>query len=207
MNVFRKIVESGTGFLAVLAIPVFSAVPANAASQTAPSAAPANPAPPAGPGDAPRMGRLPPDAVAANAPHTIAPYFVPATSRPKAPDAEGFLQRWLLLEPINKPNRSNNVFTDTYVRKTLNTEYFPDQFTAIPHDGGKVTVAGQELAWHALDSTSFNVKLFRFAYGLNKPTYGVLFWAVTVVNSPREMKNVRLAVGRSEEHTSELQSP
>ncbi len=53
----------------------------------------------------------------------------------------------------------------------------------------------QELAWHALDSANFNVKLFRFAYGLNKPTYGVIFWAVTVVNSPREMQNVRLAVG------------
>ena len=46
-----------------------------------------------------------------------------------------------------------------------------------------------------MDSTGFNVKLFRFAYGLNKPTYGVIFWAVTVVNSPRELKNVRMAVG------------
>ena len=114
---------------------------------------------------------------------------------PKAPDADGFLQRWLLLEPINKPNRTNTVFTGTYVRNALNTEYFPDQFTVIPHDGDKVKVADQELAWHALDSANFNVKLFRFAYGLNKPTYGVIFWAVTVVNSPREMKNVRLAVG------------
>ena len=65
----------------------------------------------------------------------------------------------------------------------------------VPRNGDKVTVAGQKLAWHALDSSSFNVKLFRFAYGLNKPTYGVIFWAVTVVNSPREMKNVRMAVG------------
>jgi hypothetical protein len=56
-------------------------------------------------------------------------------------------------------------------------------------------VGGDELAWHALDSANFNVKLFRFAYGLNKPIYGVLFWAVTVVDSPREVKNVRLAVG------------
>ena len=56
-------------------------------------------------------------------------------------------------------------------------------------------MADQELAWHALDSTVFNVKLFRFAYGLNKPVYGVIFWAVTVVNSPREMTNVRMAVG------------
>jgi hypothetical protein len=51
------------------------------------------------------------------------------------------------------------------------------------------------LTWHALDSLNFNVKLFRFADGLKKPTYGVIFWAVTVVNSPREMKNVRLAAG------------
>jgi hypothetical protein len=39
------------------------------------------------------------------------------------------------------------------------------------------------------------VKLFRFAYGLNRPTYGVIFWAVTVVNSPSELKDVRMAVG------------
>ena len=130
-----------------------------------------------------------------DAPRSIAPYFTPATSSPKTPDADGFLQRWLLLEPINKPNRSNTVFTGTYVRTAFNTEYFPNQFTVIPHNGDKVTVGGEELAWHALDSSSFNVKLFRFAYGLNKPTYGVIFWAVTVVNSPREMKNVRLAAG------------
>jgi hypothetical protein len=46
-----------------------------------------------------------------------------------------------------------------------------------------------------VDSSGFNVKLFRFAYGLNKPTYGVIFWAVTLVTSPRELKNVRMAVG------------
>ncbi len=125
----------------------------------------------------------------------MAPYFTPATPVPKAPDAEGFLRRWLLLEPITKPNRTNTVFTDSYVRSAFATEYFPGQFTVIPGNGDKVTVAGQELAWHALDSSGFNVKLFRFAYGLNKPTYGVIFWAVTVVTSPRELKNVRMAVG------------
>jgi hypothetical protein len=127
--------------------------------------------------------------------HTLAPYFTPATSSPKKPDAEGFLQRWLLLEPINKPIRSNTIFTGSYIRKTMDTVYFPNQFTVIPHDGDNVTVAGQELKWHALESANFDVKLFRFAYGLNKHTYGVLFWAVTIVNSPRELKNVRLAVG------------
>ena len=141
------------------------------------------------------MGRMAADPKALSAPRTIAPYFTPATSVPKAPDADGFLQRWMLLEPINKPNRSNNVFVGAYVRKTFNTEYFPNQFTVVPKNGDKVTVGDQELAWHALDSANFDVKLFRFAYGLNKQTYGVIFWAVTVVNSPREMKNVRMAVG------------
>ena len=126
---------------------------------------------------------------------SIAPFFTPATSAAKTPDADGFLRRWLLLEPINKPNRSNTVFTDSYIRKTFDTLYFPNQFTVVPRDGDRVTVAGQKLVWHALESTNFNIKLFRFAYGLNKQTYGVLFWAVTIVNSPREMKNVRMAVG------------
>jgi hypothetical protein len=126
---------------------------------------------------------------------SIAAYFAPATTKPKPPDAEGFLQRWLLLEPINKPNRSNTVFTDSYIRKAFDTLYFPNQFTVLPKDGEKVKVSQQELTWHALDSKNFNVKLFRYAYGLNKQIYGVVFWAVTIVNSPQEMKNVRLAVG------------
>src|SRR5512133_3501787 len=55
---------------------------------------------------------------------SIRPYFTPATTSNKTPDAEGFIQRWLLLEPINKPNRSNTVFTDTYIREAFKTEYF-----------------------------------------------------------------------------------
>jgi hypothetical protein len=126
---------------------------------------------------------------------SIAPYFIRATKSKKTPDADGFIQRWLLLEPISKPNPRNNVFTDSYVRTAFTTEYFPNQFTGIPKDGEKVKVGEQELMWHALESTNFNVKLFRFAYGLDKTIYGVLFWAVTVVNSPEEMKNVRMAIG------------
>ena len=126
---------------------------------------------------------------------SIAPYFTLATASKKTPDSEGFIQRWLLLEPINKPNRSNTVFTDSYVRAAFDTMYFPNQFTVLPKDGDQVKVGDQELTWHALETTNFNVKLFRFAYGLRKQTYGVLFWAVTVVNCPQEMKKVRMAVG------------
>lgn len=126
---------------------------------------------------------------------SIASYFSPSGSKTKAPDDEGFIQRWLLLEPISKPNRTNTVFTDSYIRKAFDTLYFPNQFSVVPKDGEKEKVGEQQLTWHALDSKNYNVKLFRFAYGLNKPVYGVLFWAVTIVNSPREMKNVRMAIG------------
>jgi hypothetical protein len=176
MNSLRKIVMLAIGVLGVMVFQAYSAAPDGAG--------------PAGPPGGP-PGGSPPD----TAPRSLAPYFTPATASPLAPDADGFLQRWLLLEPIKNSLRSNAGFTESFVRSNLTAEYFPNQFTVLPHDGDKVTVDGKELAWHALDTANFNVKLFRFAYGLNKPTYGVLFWAVTVVNSPREMKNVRMAVG------------
>ena len=98
----------------------------------------------------------------------LSDYFSPATTNTMSPDSEGFIQRWLLLEPIDKPNRSNTVFTDSYIREAFATEYFPNQFTVLPKDGDKVKVGKQKLTWHALDSKLFNVKLFRFASGLKK---------------------------------------
>lgn len=134
-------------------------------------------------------------AVSRDTVRSIASYFVPATKTLKTPDENGFIQRWLLLEPIEKPVRSNTAFTDSYLRNAFDSLYFHNQFTLLPTHGEKVKVGDRELTWHALDSKQFNVKLFRFAYGLHKPVYGVLFWAVSVVNSPEEMKNVRISVG------------
>ena len=125
----------------------------------------------------------------------LSDYFSPATTNTMSPDSEGFIQRWLLLEPIDKPNRSNTVFTDSYIREAFATEYFPNQFTVLPKDGDKVKVGKQKLTWHALDSKLFNVKLFRFASGLKKQVYGVLFWAVTVIECPEDMENIRRSVG------------
>ena len=125
----------------------------------------------------------------------LSDYFSPATTNTMSPDSEGFIQRWLLLEPIDKPNRSNTVFTDSYIREAFATEYFPNQFTVLPKDGDKVKVGKQKLTWHALDSKLFNVKLFRFASGLKKQVYGVLFWVVTVIECPEDMENIRMSVG------------
>src|SRR5205085_7997213 len=40
---------------------------------------------------------------------SIAPWFSTAKPSKKTPNADGFIQRWMLLEPINKPNRTNTV--------------------------------------------------------------------------------------------------
>ena len=150
-------------------------------------------------------------------------YFSPVAAKAPAakPDEEGFIRRWMLLEPIDKPNSGNTVFTDSYLREHFNREYFKGQQTILPKDGQKVTAvfkqeqapAGfgrgaqqmpegpqvktvkQTLTWHALDSNMFNVKLFRFAEKWGEKVYGVLFWAVTVIDCTEDIENVRLAVG------------
>ena len=66
-------------------------------------------------------------------------YLVPVTTPTAAPDAQGFLGRWLLLEPISKPNRSNTVFVDSYIREVFGVQYFPGQLgDVLPKDGAKV---------------------------------------------------------------------
>jgi hypothetical protein len=107
------------------------------------------------------------------------------------PDADGFIKRWLLLEPID--NASG--LTDTRVQESIHKEYFPDQFSLVPPDGSQVTVNGASLVWHAVDTNKYNINLFHFGRALNKKTSNVLFWAVTVIQSPRDMHDVRLAIG------------
>jgi hypothetical protein len=127
--------------------------------------------------------------------HRLASNLTQPASAEKATDADGFIQRWLVLEPIPISIRSNAQLVDSFVQATIKTDYFPDQYTVIPHDGDKVTVNGTALMWHAVDTSAYHVNLYHFARALNKPTFNILFWAVTIVNCPEEMRNVRLAVG------------
>ncbi|HEY7055500.1 MAG TPA: hypothetical protein VH458_03205 [Vicinamibacterales bacterium] len=108
-----------------------------------------------------------------------------------SPSTAGFLRRWLLLEPI----KVSGQLTESAVRATVDKEYFPNQLTILPHDGDQVIVGDEPLVWHAVDTTNYNVNLYHFGYALNKPTSNVLFWAVTQVDAPQEMRDVRLAIG------------
>jgi hypothetical protein len=135
-------------------------------------------------------GSVIPAIAAENTVRPPAPSLTRPDSVEKAPDADGFVQRWIILEPI----RANGL-TDSAVQATVKAEYFPNQFTVIPHDGDTVMVGGTNLTWHAVDTKDYRVNLYHFAYALNKPTSNVFFWAVTIVNCPHDMSGVRLAIG------------
>ena len=148
-------------------------------------------------------------------------YFTPVTDEVATPDSKGFIRRWLLLEPISKPNRSNTVFTDSYIREAFAKEYYEGQFTTLPTDGQKVKVMVEDqapvnlaggrpsfnaapaepvfkkatLTWRALDSKLFNVKIFRYATCLDLTRYGAIFEAWTVIECEEDMEDVRLSVG------------
>ncbi len=149
----------------------------------------------------------------------LAPYFSTPTENAVQPDEQGFIRRWLLLEPISKPNFTNTVFVDSYLRKTLDTGWNKGDFV-LPKDGQKETMeveyqapvdmtAGRsrmfeepkiekvkaKLTWHALDSKLFNVKLYRYAVGTETGRYGLIFRMATVIDVPEDIENVRLAVG------------
>jgi hypothetical protein len=121
----------------------------------------------------------------------VAPTLVRPASPAKAPNPQGFLQRWLILEPI----QVNGQLTESAVQAAVKASVSQVSLATVPRDGDTVAAGDAQLAWHALDTTGYNVNLYHFAYALKRPTSNVLFWVTTVVNAPREMSGIRLAIG------------
>jgi hypothetical protein len=117
-------------------------------------------------------------------------FFSKPSSTPKAPDNDGFIQRWMILEPV--PSLG---LTDSAVQTAVKKVYFPEQFTVVPGDGDQVKVGEDLLTWHTVESNEYNINLYYYAYDMGKPTSNVLFWAVTVIDCPEEMHDMRLAIG------------
>ena len=122
-------------------------------------------------------------------------YFVPATAEGVHPDAEGFIRRWTILEPIAKNFSSNAMLTDNFLSEAVSEVYFKDQFTVIPVDGAKVKYGKSSLVWHALDSQKYFVNLLRFAEGYGKEYFQQMYWAVTVIECDEDIEDVRLSGG------------
>jgi hypothetical protein len=147
-------------------------------------------------------------------------YFSTPVEEAVQPDENGFIRRWLLLEPISKPNRTNTVFVDSYLRTNLDTGWNKGDFKVPaddqvekmdvefqapvdmsagrprnPFEAPEIKIVKAKLIWHALDSKLFNVKLYRYAVGTGTGRYGAIFRAATVIYVPEDLENVRLAVG------------
>ena len=106
---------------------------------------------------------------------------VSAGAAPLAPDAEGFIRRWTLLEPVHHEVRSNIMLTESYLKDMVAKEW-----KKVNWKKGK---------WHTIDSRTYNVRAFRFAELTGNEPYHSLFWGTTVIDCPQELQNVRLAVG------------
>ena len=80
----------------------------------------------------------------------------------KAPDVDGFIKHWIILEPV-----SADGLTDSIVQAAVKRQYFPGQFTIIPKDGDKVMIEGRQFTWHAVTTEDYNVNLYYFAKAFN----------------------------------------
>jgi hypothetical protein len=127
----------------------------------------------------------------ATTPRAPASSLAHPSSSAKAPSADGFLQRWLILEPLP----INGQLTQTAVQMAVSTEEFRSQLSMLPRDGETVKAGTTQLVWHAVDTRAYNVNLYHFAYALKKPTSNVLFSVATVVHASRDLTDVRLAIG------------
>ena len=112
-------------------------------------------------------------------------------SASKPPDAAGFIRRWLVLEPIAVPPQLGEAAVQALVKDAR----FAEQRTAVPSAGQRIAIGDRQLEWHAVDTLGYNLNLYHFAYALGQPTSNVLFWTVTVVDTPRDLPGVRLAIG------------
>ena len=108
-------------------------------------------------------------------------YYTPSSSTPSHPDAEGFIRRWSLLEPIRYEVFSNIILTVSYLQEKI--------------AGGYPKLNPKKGKWHLIDSQSYHVRVFRFAEKTGHDPYHSLFWGTTVIDCPEELPDVRLAAG------------
>ena len=122
-------------------------------------------------------------------------YYDNATGESSMPDADGFIHRWNVLEPIGLDINTNILFTDSYLATTMGDPKVQALIKNVPAANQKVKYDNQTLSWHKIESNYYNVKLFRFAEQYGKKIYGVLFPVTTVIECDEDMPNVRLMAG------------
>lgn len=104
-------------------------------------------------------------------------------------DAEGFLQRWLVLAPIKMAAGQEGA-------DALDKKQIPDEGNLRPRAGSKMTVGDKDLAWkaHACES-----HLLDFNSLLGAETEDSVAYAVTYVVAPEDLKDVVMKTGSDDQ--------
>jgi hypothetical protein len=111
-------------------------------------------------------------------------------------DADGFIQNWLVLEPIALNDIEH---TEAGVKDIISRDSFKDEISILPTDAGNSTIDGASYQWHAVQAKDYLINLVGFASAYNKPIVNVVFWGVAYVTVPEEMKDARLAIGSDDD--------
>lgn len=122
-------------------------------------------------------------------------YYTHSSSESVGTDKDGFIQRWMMLEPIKIDIRANSALNSEFIANTISVEHFKGQNVLMPYDGQTVKVGKDKHVWHALDTKKYFVNLMRFAEGYGKEYYSQMYWVVTVVNCDEDITDVRLSAG------------
>jgi hypothetical protein len=117
-------------------------------------------------------------------------------------DADGFIQNWLVLEPIRLTGIQH---TEAGVRGAI--DRVDGQISNVPTSqskslfkaGDKATVDGVSLQWQAVSAASYIVDLTGFATRNGKPNVNVMFCGIAYVTVPEEIRDVRLAIGSDDD--------
>lgn len=123
---------------------------------------------------------------------------LPPPPKPKAksyaPDEEGFLRNWLVLEPA-PVSSSSGIENPENQKRWLEREWFPGQHKATPKPEELARIRGAEVMWNAVPSDRHFVDLAKFAAELGRPAQSAWFLGVTYIFCEQEIADVRLAIG------------
>jgi len=121
---------------------------------------------------------------------------VPAAPAPQAgafkPDQDGFIQNWLVLDPIRLAGIQH---TKEGIQSIVSRDSFKDLLTASPKAGDTATIDGEGVRWQAVSTPGYVVDLTGYAAKQKKPVVSVVFWGVAYITSQEEMRDARLAIG------------
>jgi hypothetical protein len=104
-------------------------------------------------------------------------------------DAEGFLQRWLVLAPIPLGQNESGA-------EAVDKQQLKDEANLKPKAGAKVKVGDKELTWKEHTCGDY---LLDFNGFLNGVTEDSVAYAVTYVVAPEEMKGVKMKIGSDDQ--------